>query len=78
MFFLSGSVSEGGEVVGRGMMGRKEKSRCQQYLPASDRHWQKRGEGWMGPHKGLKINVLLPKENLAGSTLSHSFLCESG
>ena len=35
-------------------------------------------EGWMGPHEGLKINVLLPKENLAGSTLSHSFLCESG
>lgn len=36
-----------------------------------------RKEGGMGVHEALKINVL-PKENLAGSTLSHSFLCESG
>lgn len=39
---------------------------------------RKEGGRGMGPHEGLKINVLLPKENLAGSTLSHSFLCEGG
>lgn len=37
-----------------------------------------RREGGIGPHKALKINVLLAKENLAGSTLSHSFVRESG
>lgn len=37
-----------------------------------------RREGGIGPHEALKINVLLAKENLAGSTLSHSFVGESG
>lgn len=35
-----------------------------------------RREGGIGPHKALKINVLA-KENLAGSTLPHSSVCES-
>lgn len=34
-------------------------------------------EGGIEPHEALKINVLA-KENLAGSTLPHSFVCESG
>lgn len=37
-----------------------------------------RRERGIGPHEALKINVLLAKENLAGSTLSHSFVRESG
>lgn len=36
------------------------------------------GTGREGAARGLKIHLLLPKGNLAASTLSHSFLCESG
>lgn len=50
-------------------------------MPVVFSHFQlvltERREGGIGPHEALKINVLLAKENLAGSTLSRSFVCES-
>lgn len=61
------------------MGGRRKASASGIFLPPTGAGRKEGGrEGGIGPHEALKINVLLAKENLAGSTLSHSFVRESG